>query len=173
QRRQAVPADAQVEERVAYPRPTRRRRHREQQDRGEHHGRQECDQRRPAGPGLPIGDPVDGGRGHERTGALPAPVSHSFCSLASSPSLPSSSTALDTHAVSGLPLSSTMPNCSAFSVPAGSWPTMIPSVSSLCTSKAVGRSSTNASIWPLVSAALASSLLLNTATAGLSALAAV
>jgi polar amino acid transport system substrate-binding protein len=30
---------------------------------------------------------------------------------------------LDTHAVRGLPLSSTMPNCSAFSEPAGSWPT--------------------------------------------------
>src|SRR6476620_4464328 len=146
QRRQAVPTDAQVEKRVAYPRPARRRCHREQQYRSEHHRRQDRDQRRPAGPGLPVGNPVNRLRGHERTGALPAPASHTFCSLNRSPLLPRSSTALDTHAVSGLPLSSTMPNCSAFSVPAGNWPTMIPSVSSLCTSKAVGRSSANASI---------------------------
>ena len=72
-------------------------------------------------------------RGHERSGAFPALLSHSFCSLDSAPSLPRPSTALDTHAVSGLPLSSTMPNCSAFSVPVGNWPTITPSVSSLWT----------------------------------------
>ncbi len=75
------------------------------------------------------------------------------------PSARSASTALVTHAVSGLPLVRTAPNCSGCAPAEGSWPTMTPLSSWAADMKnAVGRSATIPSICLFFSAWTARSL---------------
>src|SRR6185503_5996633 len=101
--------------------------------------------------------------GQSSTGAPAVWASHLSASRSSVPSVRSASTAWLTHAVSAEPLSSTRPNCSGVPDGCGSWPTTADlSISAEVTKNAVGRSSTNPSMLPFCSAALASSLLLNT-----------